>query len=60
MSKNSDYIPALSLRFLTPFYDFIQNWIVRDVRYKILLIEQADIQPGHLGALQGHQLPAHH
>lgn len=46
MSKNNDYIPALSLRFLTPFYDFIQKWIVRDVRYKTLLIEQANIQPG--------------
>ncbi len=46
MSKNNDYIPALSLRFLTPFFDFIQKWIVRDVRYKTLLIEQAHIQPG--------------
>ncbi|MBC7876331.1 MAG: methyltransferase domain-containing protein [Anaerolineales bacterium] len=42
-----DYIPALSYRFLTPFYDFIQKYIVRDVRYKTLLIEQAKIQPGH-------------
>ncbi len=47
MSKaNEDYIPALSYRFLTPFYDFIQKYIVRDVRYKTLLIEQANIQPG--------------
>lgn len=42
-----DYIPALSFRFLTPFYDFIQKYIVRDVRYKTLLIEQANIQAGH-------------
>jgi ubiquinone/menaquinone biosynthesis C-methylase UbiE len=42
-----DYIPALSYRFLTPFYDFIQKYVVRDVRYKTLLIEQANIQPGH-------------
>ncbi len=42
-----DYIPALSYRFLTPFYDFIQKYIVRDIRYKSLLIEQADIKPGH-------------
>jgi ubiquinone/menaquinone biosynthesis C-methylase UbiE len=41
-----EYIPALSYRFLTPFYDFIQKYIVRDVRYKSLLIEQANIQPG--------------
>ena len=48
MSKtNDEYIPALSYRFLTPFYDFIQKYIVRDVRYKSLLIEKANIQPGH-------------
>jgi ubiquinone/menaquinone biosynthesis C-methylase UbiE len=46
-STNEEYIPALSYRFLTPFYDFIQKYIVRDVRYKSLLIEQANIQPGH-------------
>ena len=46
-STNEDYIPALSYRFLTPFYDFIQKYVVRDIRYKTLLIEQADIQPGH-------------
>jgi ubiquinone/menaquinone biosynthesis C-methylase UbiE len=44
---NEEYIPALSYRFLTPFYDFIQKYIVRDVRYKSLLITQANIQPGH-------------
>ena len=43
---NEEYIPALSYRFLTPFYDFIQKYIVRDVRYKSLLIEQADIRAG--------------
>src|SRR5512134_2136395 len=43
---NEEYIPALSYRFLTPFYDFIQKYIVRDVRYKSLLIQQAGIQPG--------------
>lgn len=43
---NEEYIPALSYRFLTPFYDLIQRFIVRDIRYKSLLIKQADIQPG--------------
>jgi ubiquinone/menaquinone biosynthesis C-methylase UbiE len=43
---NEEYIPALSYRFLTPFYDFIQKYIVRDIRYKSLLVEQANIQPG--------------
>ena len=46
-NMKEEYIPALSYRFLTPFYDFIQKYIVRDVRYKTLLIEQAAIQPGH-------------
>ena len=44
---NEEYIPALSYRFLTPFYDLIQKYVVRDVRYKSLLIAQANIQPGH-------------
>lgn len=44
---NEEYIPALSYRFLTPFYDFIQKYIVRDIRYKAMLITQANIQPGH-------------
>ena len=48
MSKaNDEYIPALSYRFLTPFYDFIQKYVVRDVRYKSLLIAQANIRAGH-------------
>ncbi|MCC6300511.1 MAG: methyltransferase domain-containing protein [Anaerolineales bacterium] len=47
MSKvDHEYIPALSYRFLTPFFDFIQKYIVGDVRYKSLLIRQANIQPG--------------
>jgi ubiquinone/menaquinone biosynthesis C-methylase UbiE len=46
-NTNEEYIPALSYRFLTPFYDFIQKYVVRDVRYKTRLIEQANIQPGH-------------
>ena len=45
-NANEDYIPALSYRFLTPFYDLIQKYIVQDVRYKSLLIAQANIQPG--------------
>jgi len=42
-----EYIPALGLRILTPFYDFIQRWVVRDIRYKSRLIKQAAIQAGH-------------
>ena len=43
---HEEFIPALSYRFLTPFYDFIQKYIVGDVRYKTRLIDQADVQPG--------------
>ena len=45
-SKN-EYIPALSFRVLTPFYDFIQKYIVRDIRYKSRLIAHAQIQADH-------------
>ena len=41
---NDEFIPALSYRFLTPFYDFIQKYIVRDTRYKSILVEQAEIR----------------
>lgn len=47
MTSNKDeYIPALSFRALTPYYDLIQSWLVRDTLYKRQLIEQANIQPG--------------
>jgi ubiquinone/menaquinone biosynthesis C-methylase UbiE len=45
--SNEEYIPALGIRALTPFYDLIQRWVVRDTRFKSLLIEQAGIQAGH-------------
>jgi ubiquinone/menaquinone biosynthesis C-methylase UbiE len=44
--SKEEYIPALGLRALTPFYDLIQRWVVRDTRFKSRLIEQAAIQPG--------------
>jgi ubiquinone/menaquinone biosynthesis C-methylase UbiE len=44
--SNQEYIPALGFRALTPFYDFIQRWLVRDTRFKSRLIEQARIQAG--------------
>jgi len=45
--SNEEYIPALGIRALTPFYDLIQRWVVRDTRFKSRLIEQAGIQAGH-------------
>lgn len=46
-TSNEEYIPALGIRALTPFYDLIQRWVVRDTRFKSRLIEQAGIQAGH-------------
>lgn len=46
-TNKQDYIPALSFRFLTRYFDIVQSWLVRDVIYKKMLIKQADIQPGH-------------
>jgi ubiquinone/menaquinone biosynthesis C-methylase UbiE len=45
--SEEEYIPALGIRALTPFYDLIQRWVVRDTIYKSRLIEQANIQPNH-------------
>jgi ubiquinone/menaquinone biosynthesis C-methylase UbiE len=46
-NRNEEYIPALGISALTPFYDLIQRWIVRDTRFKSRLIEQAEIRAGH-------------
>jgi len=46
--SNPEYIPALGFRGLTPFYDLIQRWVVRDERFKVPLIEQAGIHSGQL------------
>ncbi|HLF74591.1 MAG TPA: methyltransferase domain-containing protein [Anaerolineales bacterium] len=43
---NEEYIPALGVRALTPFYDLVQRWLVGDTHFKSRLIEQADIQAG--------------
>ena len=47
MSKQEPkYIPALSFRALTPFYDPLLNWVMREKYFKGRLIEQADIRAG--------------
>lgn len=43
---DSRYIPALSFRWLTPFYDSLLRWGMQEARFKHRLIHQADIQPG--------------
>lgn len=39
------YIPALSFRWLTPFYDPLLKWVMREENFKRILISQANIQP---------------
>jgi ubiquinone/menaquinone biosynthesis C-methylase UbiE len=44
--KASRYIPALSYHWLTPFYDFLFKWGMREGFMKSRLIQRANIQPG--------------
>ncbi len=39
------YIPALSFRWLTPLYDPLLKWVMREETFKRRLIQQANIQP---------------
>jgi len=39
------YIPALSFRWLTPLYDPLLKWIMREENFKRILISQANVQP---------------
>ena len=46
-SMNTSYLPALRFRALTPLYDPLVRLTTREGHFKRLLIEQADIGPGH-------------
>lgn len=41
----SRYIPALSFRWLTPLYDPLLKWVMREETFKRRLIQQANIHP---------------
>src|SRR3990172_9126565 len=47
MEKNEKYIPALGLDRLTPLYDPVLRWVMREETFKRRLIDQAQIQPSH-------------
>jgi len=47
MTKPSQYIPALGRDWLTPLYDPLQRWVMREDQFKRHLIRQAQIKPGH-------------
>lgn len=39
------YIPALSFKWLTPLYDPLLKWVMREETFKRILIQQTNIQP---------------
>ena len=41
------FIPALSYDWLTPFYDPVVRWIMREKIFKAALVEQAQIRTDH-------------
>ncbi len=47
MKKDDRYIPALGLDRLTPLYDPLLRWVVREETFKRRIIEQAHIRPGY-------------
>lgn len=46
MSQDANYIPALGFKVLTPFYDPLLRWGMREETFKNRLIEEARITPG--------------
>jgi len=46
MSKKGPYIPALHFRWLTPLYDPLLKWGMREETFKRCLVDQASIRPG--------------
>ena len=42
---NTRYIPALSFKWLTPLYDPLLKWVMREETFKRKLVQQANIQP---------------
>jgi ubiquinone/menaquinone biosynthesis C-methylase UbiE len=44
--ENNRYIPAFRFQWLTPFYDFILKWVMREETFKRRLIALANFQNG--------------
>lgn len=47
MAKDDQYIPALGRDWLTPLYDPLQRWVMREAQFKRRLVQQAQIKRGH-------------
>ena len=46
MNKSNPFIPALRFRFLTPLYDPLLRWVMRELTFKHRLIQEARIATG--------------
>lgn len=46
MKRNQSYIPALTWDWLTPIYDFVMQFIMREQVFKQLLVNQVNPQHG--------------
>lgn len=46
MSRSRDFIPALNREWLTPLYDPLIRWTMREGVFKPRLVRQAHIRPG--------------
>jgi ubiquinone/menaquinone biosynthesis C-methylase UbiE len=44
--RSKNYIPALSFRWLTPLYDPVLKWVMREDKFKQVLTARANIRPG--------------
>src|SRR5512139_1953622 len=44
--ESKKYIPALSFRWLTPLYDPVLKWVMREDKFKQILTARANIRPG--------------
>lgn len=47
MAKDNQYIPALRFNFLTPLYDPLLRWVMRELEFKRRLIEEAHLAPSY-------------
>ncbi len=47
MKSEPHYVPALNYRFLTPLYDPLLRWGMRELTFKRRLIQEARIEPGY-------------
>ncbi len=46
MSETARYIPAFRFRVLTPLFDPMARWVMRELTFKRRLIDEARIRPG--------------